>query len=495
MRKIFNLIVGMVFCVFPTVSSCEKFDLKLDNAATDLILPAAAKAIFEDISPNASDPSLVVRATALITGSWYEAAAPFHPTAVGVYSRLGRYNNTNPRNNNTDINTALLYSSRGILSYLFPTRVAEWNLMLTSVGLDPNYIDDNPSTAAGIGNAAAKAMILGRQNDGMNATGKYAGWDLNPRPFFDYTGYAPVNTAYLLSDPSRWQPDILLEKEGIYRVQSFVTPQYRYVEPFSYSAAKDFTFPRPEASDFSNTEKYTIQAQKVIDESTKLDDRKKMIAEFFDNKIFSLGFSTVFSAKSAELSVLDYVISDYFANMAVFDAGIVVWQEKEKYDAVRPFSAIRHLYKGQSVPTYSRSDQDTVQYIPGELWTSYLNVADHPEYPSASACLCSAHAEFKRRFFNSDELNWSVPVAAGSSRIEPLAVPKENITLDFPTWTSFANACAESRIWGGVHFEAAVKNSLSVCPIFGKYAYAYMNELLSGTAEQRSPSVGRFQEQ
>jgi hypothetical protein len=326
----------------------------------------------------------------------------------------------------------------------------------------------------------------------MNASGTAVGRLHNPSPFFDYTGYVPVNTPYKLIDPSRWQPDIQRQAAGNYRVQNFVTPQYRYVEPFSYYAPSEFPFPTPQASNYNNRDFYTAQARRVLDASATLDDRQKMTAEFFDNKIRSLGFSTVFSAKSANLSVLDYVISDFFANVAVFDAGIVVWQEKERHDAVRPFSAIRHLFKGQKVTAYGGPGRGTVNDLPGELWTSYLTVADHPEYPSASACLCAAHADFKRRFFNSDTLNWSVPFNAGSSRIEPGTVPRKDMSLDFPTWSSFAKACGESRVWGGVHFEAAVTESLAICPIFGALAYDYMRGLLNGTAERRPPSAGRM---
>jgi hypothetical protein len=40
----------------------------------------------------------------------------------------------------------------------------------------------------------------------MNQLGDEGGVLCNRQPYADYTGYDPVNTAYDLRDPSRWQP-------------------------------------------------------------------------------------------------------------------------------------------------------------------------------------------------------------------------------------------------------------------------------------------------
>jgi hypothetical protein len=38
---------------------------------------------------------------------------------------------------------------------------------------------------------------------------------------------------------------------------------------------------------------------------------------------------------------------ELISNMAVMDTMIVVWKEKRRWDAVRPFTAIRYLYGDQ----------------------------------------------------------------------------------------------------------------------------------------------------
>ena len=104
---------------------------------------------------------------------------------------------------------------------------------------------------------------------------------------------------------------------------------------------------------------------------------------------------------------------------AAFDAGIAVWTAKNKYDAVRPFSAIHFLNKNKKVTAWGGVGKGTVHDMPGEDWRPYLQTADHTEYPSASSCFCAAHAEASRRYFHSDSLGWNIPYAQGSSEIEP----------------------------------------------------------------------------
>ena len=129
--------------------------------------------------------------------------------------------------------------------------------------------------------------------------------------------------------------------------------------------------------------------------------------------------------------------------------------------------------------------------LPANQWRPYLEEADHPEYPSASACFCAAHAESARRYLGTDALNWEVVRPAGSSRIAPGVTPAEETTLRWETWTDFAADCGESRVWAGVHFAAAVEASEQLCDVFGETAYRYLEQLIEGSAPARPPSRGR----
>lgn len=462
------------------------FDFDTGNAAIEVVIPTVAPIIFTDISPSGGDATLVLRATTLVTNSWYDATAPYHPTAVGVYTRLGRRPAAEATNRN--INTALLYASYRVLSSLLPARAESWRAMMTGVGLDPDDDSTDTMTAIGLGNVGGMGVVTGRQNDGMNQLGN-VGRTFNRMPFMDYTGYAPVNTAYRLRDPSRWQPDIQRQGLGLYKVQQFVTPQYALVEPYSYLTPRAFHVPPPFNSNVRHRIEYKQQADEVLAVSAALTDEQKLKAELFDNKILSLGFSAVFAAQSQGLSLLEFIQLDFLTNMAAFDAGIFVWQEKRRWDAVRPFSAIDFLYGSRPVTAWGGPGQGTVQ-IPADEWKSYLEEADHPEYPSASTCFCNAHGQSARRFLDSDALGFPVERPAGSSNVEPGITPAVDTVIVFDTWTDFVADCGQSRVWAGVHFQAAIDESSEICPMFGDLAFDYMQSLIDGTAPPRPPSQG-----
>lgn len=97
-----------------------------------------------------------------------------------------------------------------------------------------------------------------------------------------------------------------------------------------------------------------------------------------------------------------------------------------------------------------------MQDIPGTEWTSYLPVANHPEYPSASTGACVTHAEAMKLFLGSDELDWDVTFARGESRIEPGYLPSRNQTYKIKTFSQIGNECGQSRLWAGVHFQDAI---------------------------------------
>jgi hypothetical protein len=465
-------------------SAHADFDLGSGNAPVELVIPTVAPIIFTDVSPSGGDATLVLRVTTIVTNAWFDASAPYHPTALGVYSRLGRRPEMERTTRN--INIAVLYASYRVLNSLLPKRNAVWRGMLMSAGLNPDDSSMNNQTPVDIGNRAGNAVAAFRERDGMNQLGDAGGQIYNRQPYVDYTGYEPVNTAYELRDPSRWQPRILTTGGGIFRAQQFVTPQYRNVRPYSYQNPNQFRVPRPGASHPDGPHgrrEYQEQADEVLRVSANLTDYQKMVAELFDNKIRSLGFSAVFAAQSRGLSLLDFIHLDFVTNLAAFDTGIAVWNEKAKWDAVRPFSAIRYLYGGRPVTAWGGPGRGTVTDMPANHWKEYLNVADHPEYPSGSASFCAAHAQAARRFLGSDTLNWSVPAPRGSSQMEPGITPATDITLGpWATWTSFENECGLSRLWGGVHFRPAIEEGAPIGRAIGELAYQFVSRHIEGNA-------------
>lgn len=480
--------IGLGALIGPTNANAS-FDFQTGNSAIEVIIPSAIPAIFASVAPG--DATLVLRFTTLLTNAWFDATAPYHPTAVGVYSRLGRQDHAAP-DIHVNINTAILYASYHTLNSLFPSYRQDWRNMMVSVGLDPDATSDDLDSPIGIGIAAANAMLSIRETDGMNQLGYVGGRLYNPRPYADYTGYTPVNTAYELRYPGRWQPDIRVRPYGISTVQQFVTPQYDRVLPYSYGSPVAFSVPAPTKSRWVGSPKakgtlkgpnapYKVQADEVLDASANLTDDQKMIAELFDDKIRSLGFSTVDTSFAQGLSLLEFVHYDFVVNVAAFDTGIIIWQEKRKHDSVRPFSAIRHVYGDAPISAWGGPGMDTVYDLPASQWRPYLATADHPEYPSGSSAFCSAHAQASRLYLDTDELNWTVSAPAGSSVVEPGVTPAQDLVLQWATWTDFAEDCGLSRLWGGVHFLDAIEASRPIGNAVGKIAYDFVKAHIDGT--------------
>jgi hypothetical protein len=460
-------------------AQAQAFDLERGNAVIDVVIPNVVPVLFASVAPG--DASLVLRTTTLLTNAAFDAIAPYNASALGVYSRLPR---RPPSEGQTDRhrNVAILYASLPVLDSLYPSERARWRAMLAAAGVDPAVQSTDLNTPQGLGRAAGLAVVAARENDGMNQLGNAGGRQFHRAPYADTTGYRPVNTAYELTDPSRWQPAVTSRGNGIFSVQQFVTPQWAWTEPYSYRSPERFRVPPPLNSNPhgpGGRQRYKAQLDQVLAASAGLTDERKLAAELFNNKIESLGFVALFLAQSRRWNVEQFVQYDFLVNLAAFDGGIAVWQEKARYDAVRPASAARYLYGNGMVTAWGGPGRGTVN-LPADQWKSYLDVADHPEYPSGSSCFCAAHAQASRRFLGSDALGWTVPYARGSSRIEPGVTPAHDTALTFETWTKFETVCGDSRVWGGVHFQAAVEASKPMCARIGDRAYRFITRHIAG---------------
>ena len=109
-----------------------------------------------------------------------------------------------------------------------------------------------------------------------------------------------------------------------------------------------------------------------------------------------------------------------------------------------------------------------------------MPVADHPEYPSASASFCAAHAETSRLYFGNDELGYEVPTPAGSSRIEPGITPANDLVLKWDTWSEMEHDCGDSRYWSGVHFKSSVPAGQDIGHEIAQHAYDFVMSKLAG---------------
>lgn len=457
----------------------DGFNFDTGNAILEVVIPTELPFFLTTVK--ASDASLALRHAVVLNNAWFDATAPYHPAAVGFSSQLGR-RPPKERRTHRQRNIAILYASYRVLNHRLPQFSDRWRQMLVSVGLNPDDNSEDLSSPVGIGNVAGRSVISDRVRDGMNELGDEGGRRYNRQPYADHIGYEPVNTAHTLHDPSRWQPNIVTEGHGIFTVQECVTPQFSITRPYSYESPEQFEVPPPRNSDWQrNPTGYRRQTDEVLAVSAGLTDRQKAMAEHFNDKFKSLPPTVHHVANTRGYTLEQFIYHNCLVNIASFDAALAAWHFKLRYDAVRPFSAVRHLYGDQEITAWGGPGQGTVTDIRGAEWRSYLDTADHPEYPSATAAICGAHAQASRRFTGTDTLGHSVHVAQGSSEVEPGITPSTDITLGpWPTWTQWAEDCGRSRIFGGVHFSDAVSAGAALGRPIGDAAYALVTAHIAG---------------
>ncbi|MFE6288274.1 DUF6851 domain-containing protein [Streptomyces sp. NPDC057877] len=429
----------------------------------------------------------------------FDAVAPYHESAVGVYSRIPRRPSSESATNR-NMNIAIFQSQYRIFEQMplggLNGPVGGLRQVMVALGLDPDDTTENLTSPVGIGNVAAKAVWNALKNDGMNVLGYEGGRKYHPRPWSDYTGYKPVNTPYELSNPSRWQPQLGPHNGrrvggghgdlGIYVAQHFVTPQIARAKPHIYADPAQFTLAPPTFSDHRRPRAYKHAVDEVLDASAKLTDERKALAEVMDNKSWGLGYTATAAAQNyeknhGELGVFGWVAWSLQHSLATFGTVVAAWHHKRAYDAVRPISAVRHVYGRSKITAWGGPGIGTVNDLPANEWYGYLPTGDHPEYPSGSASMCAAGSQALRRYFDSDDLNWTLEFKAGKSLVEPGTGPAKDVTVHFATWAEFDKACAESRVWGGVHFRETVERSVVFGRQFGDLAHAFVQRYAKGS--------------
>ncbi len=247
-------------------------------------------------------------------------------------------------------------------------------------------------------------------------------------------------------DPSRWQPTPPAYMEGI-------EPHWNKIRPFVIDSAAQFKpVPPPEYS-LEKTSAFYKELQEVYDISEAItekgDDAEEIaIAQFWDcNPYISvnrghlmfatkkitpgahwIGISKIASRK-ANYDVMNTVHTYTKTSLAIADAFISCWDEKYRSNLVRPETLIN-------------------EHI-NDAWEPILQTPPFPEYVSGHSVVSGAASEALTSIFGDDfafdddtELPYGLPVRS------------------FPSFRKAAAEAAVSRLYGGIHYRAAIDNGL-----------------------------------
>jgi hypothetical protein len=397
------------------------------------------RAVLDAIKETRPGPTVAARALAVVHTCMYDAWAAYDPVAVGT--RLGG-SLRRPAGERTPEAKAEAVSRAARLAAadLFPRLASRFDALLVDQGFDPAEIPVDGSPA-GVAEQACRAVLDFRHGDGSNQLAGYADW----------TGYRPVNDADHVADPDRWQP---LRDPKTRTVQQFLTPHWYRVIPFAPPEPEEL---RPPGSPRAGTPARDAETEEILRISAGLSDEEKVIAEYWaDGAGTELppGHWMLFGqfCSRRDSHGLDDDVKLFFAlSNAMLDASISAWEAKRRTDSVRPVTLVRHTYAGQRVKSWGGPYQGTVE-MDGSQWRPYIATPPFPEYTSGHSTFSAAGAAVLRTLTGRGDFGATVHIPAGSSRIEPGAVPAKDVVLHWNTFDEAADQAGLSRRLGGIHF-------------------------------------------
>ncbi|MGB8376028.1 MAG: vanadium-dependent haloperoxidase [Salegentibacter sp.] len=257
------------------------------------------------------------------------------------------------------------------------------------------------------------------------------------------------------NDPSRWQPTPPAYMDGI-------EPHWMEIRPFCIEAADQFKPAPPPAFSMEDGTEFHKQLMEVYNTKLEIekegDENEKLaIAKFWDcNPYVSVTRGHLMFAKkkispgahwigitkiACKRTNSDFDKSVYAyteASIAMADAFISCWDEKYRSNLIRPETLIN-------------------KYI-DENWTPVLQTPPFPEYTSGHSVVSGAAAIVLTRIFGDNfSFDDDTEMAYG---------------LPIRSYNSFNQASAEaaiSRMYGGIHYRAAIEVGLKQGRRLGNY--------------------------
>jgi hypothetical protein len=426
-------------------------------------------------------PTIISREMHIVVTAMYDAWAAYDATAVG--SRLGgTLRRPEAERTTSNKERALAHAAYRALRYVYAEDAAWLDGQMKAAGQDP----EDASAAAVVGRAAADALIAYRRRDGANQHGDEAG--SNGKPYSDYTYYEPRNSPDRVVDPDRWQPLPFDDGKGGRVYPGFLTAHWYRVKPFALERSDQF---RPGPFPKVGSERLKKDVEECVRYNGALSVEDKAVVEFMRDGPRSTGQSGHWLRFAADVSrrdrhTLDQDVKLFFAvGNVVFDAFIACWEAKRYYDSSRPWTLVRHLYRGRKLAGYLGPDRGFGE-IPAELWHPYSPPAfvtpPFPGYPSGHATASAAAARILASFTGADRYECVAIRKAGELTEPALFKEGREIRLKLPTFTATAEMAAVSRAMGGYHIPADNHAGLELGRQIAAYAWPKYQAYFEGTA-------------
>ena len=258
----------------------------------------------------------------------------------------------------------------------------------------------------------------------------------------------------ITEDPSRWQPTPPAYMDGI-------EPHWNKIRPFILDSASQFKPTPPPVFSLEKNSAFYRELMEVYDTSKRIEAEgdgsdEIQMARFWDcNPYVSvtrghLMFATKkitpgahwmgitkIACNQAGLNFRQTVSAYVHTSMAIFDAFISCWDEKYRSNLIRPETLIN-------------------QYV-DENWKPVLQTPPFPEYTSGHSVVSGAASTVLTKIFGPD-------FAFDDDTEVPYGLPIRS----FISFEQAAQEAGLSRMYGGIHYRAAIEVGLDQGKSVGK---------------------------
>jgi len=306
----------------------------------------------------------------------------------------------------------------------------------------------------------------------------------NCRRFQDTSGYTPVPDPRTFPDLSedetvynctglcrRWQPLQEGDEAGSLKNQEFVVP---HIGKYAH------TYLREPSLSLSDPEYDLYEDSLLVIEEVKMtsgDDYKKAAVKLFDDKGYVRQLIQTHLRNKFDLSFQDYLLFLYGISAGEYDGAVQSWHEKAAHDLVRPTTVIKHWDDDMLMTFGGDVDHDGPVEIAARDFEAFIRVMPHPEFPSGSSCLCTTYMEYTDLW--TGDLFGRMP--------ENIVHYEDGIKFNFTDMTDLRDHCSNSRIWGGIHYVAAVPAGEQICEGLGTLAFDWVTTMKDGSNFNNKP--------
>ncbi|MDP2420112.1 vanadium-dependent haloperoxidase [Sediminibacterium sp.] len=254
----------------------------------------------------------------------------------------------------------------------------------------------------------------------------------------------------------------VLKETGIWQqtppdYEEAIEPNWRYINPMLLDSASQFKPVRPPAFSMQPNSPYYKEVKELFAMSKTLTEEQKTIARYWDDNPFvsehkgHLTYAnkkttpvghwmgiTIILANQSKKTELDIAKAFALTSLAIFDGFISTWEEKFTSKTVRPITVIRENIESE--------------------WNPYLQTPPFPEYTSGHSVISAAAATVLSNVFGSN-----TPFT-DTTELKYLGMKRS-----FSSIKAAANEVSMSRMYGGIHYRAAIENGQKQGEQIGSY--------------------------